>query len=1105
VDIVAWLRDLGLERYAQAFRDNDVDAKVLPHLTADDLKDIGVASVGHRRAILAAIERLGEAAEPATPATPPEVSTPTAPRPEAERRQLTVMFVDLVGSTALSGELDPEDMRQVILAYQQCCADVVRRWEGHIAKYMGDGILAYFGYPRAHEDDAERAVRAALALVTAVAGLAAGGRPLATRVGIATGRVVVGDLIGDEEARERAVVGDTPNLAARFQALAAPGQVLIGDATRRLLGLGFELQDLGRRVLHGVPEPVAVFAVLGERATPSRFEARSGPSLLPMVGRDQELALLRERWSLAKSGEGQGVLLVGEAGIGKSRITRALIDAVAREEHVRIRYQCSPYHSDSALWPVVQQLSHAAGLAAADAAEVRLDKLEALLGRAVAQVGESAALIADLMGLDGEARYGPIELTPQMRRMRTLEALNDQLLGLAAQRPVLVIAEDTHWIDPTTFEMIEQSLDRIADRRVLILLTSRPDRQPELAAHPHVTRLTLNRLGRAGVEAIVTRLGGAQTLPADVIDAIIARTDGVPLFVEELTKAILETGETSIPASLHDSLMARLDRIPEVKEVAQIAACIGREFDYALLAAVAAKPEAELVAALDKLAAAELVFRRGVPPEARYTFKHALVQDAAHQSLLRSRSRELHARIAEVLEARFPTIVESEPELLAHHYSHAHRLEPAIDYWERAGERAVQRSANIEAIDHLNRGLKLLEALPDTPQRARRELELQVTLGPALMAAKGHGATETGRSYARACALSEQLGDTSQHFRALWGSWRYHFVRSEHRTAHPLAEQCLRLAEQVDDVGMTLEACFALGGSAVWMADFASGRAHLERAVPLYDIEQHRSLSFSYGQDPGASNLSYLSWALWHLGYPSQAVERGRAALALAESLAHPHTLAQVSNYLALTHFFCRDWPAAARQADATIAVSREHGFPQTLGLATILKGRAGAEGEQIEASIVQIEEGIAAHEATGIGLGRPYKLAALAEAHLKANQIEEGLAVLADGLAYASDTGEGFYEPELHRLTGTLLLQSDRDDAATEAEGRFRRALDLARGQGARSLELRAATSLAGLWAEQGERRRAHDMLASALGWFSEGFEMPDLKDAAALLDQLA
>jgi predicted ATPase len=524
-----------------------------------------------------------------------------------------------------------------------------------------------------------------------------------------------------------------------------------------------------------------------------------------------------------------------------------------------------------------------------------------------------------------------------------------------------------------------------------------------------------------------------------------------------------------------------------------------------LLAAVAAMPESELLAALDKLAATELVFRRGAPPDARYTFKHALVQDAAHQSLLRSRSRQLHARIAEVLEARFPNIVESEPELLAHHYTYAQMIDQAIAYWDRAGQRAIQRSANIEAIDHLMRGLKLVESLPDTPERARRELGLQVTLGPALMAAKGQGAPETGRSYARACELSEQLGDTTQHFRALWGSWRYHFVRSEHQTAYPLAEQCLRLAEHADEVAYVLEACFALGGSSVWMADFAVGRAHLERAIPLYDIERHRSLSFSYGQDPGASNLSYLSWTLWHLGYPEQALARGRTALALAETLAHPHTLAQVSNYLALTHFFCRDWPATARQAEATIAVSREHGFPQTLGLAAILQGRAAAESGRIEDSIRQIEEGIVAHEATGIGLGRPFKVAALAEAHVRANQIEEGLRVLADGLAYAGETDEGFYEPELHRLTGVLLLQSDRCDAATEAETSFRRALAVARAQDARSLELRAATSLTRLWAEHGERRKAHDLLAPVHAWFTEGFDTADLKDAKALLDQLA
>jgi class 3 adenylate cyclase len=642
LDVARWLAEQGLGHHAEVFAENGIAGDVLRDLTDADLRELGL-NLGDRKRLLKAIAAL--AAGPAQDRVGKDrsIAAPTAPR-EAERRQLTVMFVDLVGSTALSATLDPEDMREVIRAYQNAVAGEIVRLEGHVAKFMGDGVLAYFGWPRAHKDEAERAVRAGLALAQTVGQLKAPtGEALSARVGIATGLVVVGDLVGEGASQEQAVVGDTPNLAARLQGIAAPGQVVIADVTRRLLGASFELESLGARALKGISEPARAFAVIGEQPVESRFEAMSGPSVLPMVGRDQELALLLERWAQAKAGEGQGVLLVGEAGIGKSRISRALLDVLAKEPHTRIRYQCSPYHVDSALWPVIQQLTQAAGIKADDPAESKLDRLEALLRRVRRGAADVAPLIADLIGLEGGERYGTLDLTPQMRRARTLEVLVDQLLGLAAQQPVLMVLEDAHWIDPTTLELVAQCLDRITDSRVLLLLTSRPDHQPALAAHPHVTRLTLNRLGRVGVEAIITSLSARAALATDVIDAIIARTDGVPLFVEELTKAILETGETTIPASLHDSLMARLDRIPEVKEVAQIAACIGREFDASLLATVADRPEAAVHAALDKLTAAELIFRRGTPPAAHYLFKHALVRDAAYESCSRvDAKRSMH-------------------------------------------------------------------------------------------------------------------------------------------------------------------------------------------------------------------------------------------------------------------------------------------------------------------------------------------------------------------------------------------------------------------------------------------------------------------------------
>ncbi len=663
VDIAVWLSGLGLERYTAAFLENDVDGDMLGRLTGDDLKDIGVASLGHRKKLLDAITVLNGAA--IAPAPPPASA---AKQQDAERRQLTVMFIDLVGSTALSAKLDPEDMREIIRLYQNTVAGEITRFEGHVAKFMGDGVLAYFGWPKAHEDEAERAVRAGLAVMKAMGRLQApAGAALQARIGIATGLVVVGDLVGEGAAQEEAVVGDTPNLAARLQGAAEPGTVVIAEATRRLLGDVFELRDLGAQTFKGIQGPTAAFAVLGERALESRFAARHGGGVAPIVGRDQELGLLLERWRQATSGEGQVVLLTGEAGIGKSRITEALVEASAGEPHFLLRYQCSPYNADSALYPVIQHLTFAAGFAAEDSTERRLERLEALLARGSDDIGEAAPLMAALLGIDGEARYGALTLTPQQRRNRTLAVLIDQLAGLAQRKPVLWVIEDAHWIDPTTLELIELALDRVQGARVLMLITARPTFVASFASHPVVTRLALNRLARAATQAIVLRITRGKRLPDALLDEIAARTDGVPLFVEEMTKAVIESGvlredadayhldgplsALAIPTSLHDSLMARLDRLQPVKEVAQTAAVIGRSFDHRTIAALAAMPEAELAEAMRKLVEAELVFRRGTPPDASYLFKHALVRDAAYESLLKSKRIALHARLLDVLEA----------------------------------------------------------------------------------------------------------------------------------------------------------------------------------------------------------------------------------------------------------------------------------------------------------------------------------------------------------------------------------------------------------------------------------------------------------------------
>ena len=1100
MDIAVWLRNLGLERYEQAFRDNDVDADLLPDLTEADLEKLGIASLGHRKILLRAMEALRRPlAEVVTAiadearATPP----PPASRSEAERRQLTVMFVDLVGSTELAAKLDPEDMREVLRAYQDTCAGVIARFEGFVAKFMGDGVLAYFGYPRAHEDEAERAVRAGLALAQTVGQLEARtGEVLAARVGIATGVVVVGDLVGEGAAQEQAVVGETPNFAARLQGIAAPGQVVIAGATRRLLGTSFELQDLGERELKGIGAPVQAYVVTGERPLESRFEAMSGPALLPMVGRNQELALLLERWALAKAGEGQGVLLVGEGGIGKSRISRALLDALADEPHTRIRYQCSPYHTDSAFWPVIQQLHHAAGLAADNSLEARLDKLEALLERAGGH--DAAPLIADLLGLDGSARYGPLDLTPQAQRVRTLEALVQQMLGLAARQPVLVVVEDAHWIDPTTLEMIEQGLDRSAAARLLLLLTSRPDRQPALAAHPHVTRLTLNRLGRAGVEAIVARLGGDR-LPGETINAIIARTDGVPLFVEELTKAVLETGETAIPASLHDSLMARLDRIPEVKEFAQIAACIGREFDYPLLASVVDWSEPDLRSALDKLAAAELIFRRGTPPDARYVFKHTLVQDAAYQSLLKGRRQQLHGRIAEILEERFPDKAETEPELLARHFTAAGLTEAGVHYWERAGARATERSAFVEAINHYHKGLDLLCALSDAQERNRLELALQMGLGDAFSWMRGFAAPEVEAAYTRAHELSRQMGETPELFRIVWGLWHFFIIRGDLAKAQELSREVAQLGERLQDPSIAPHIRRTLSETALWRGEFTAAR---RESLKCLVVSGPPPKSIPGVQNPPVMCGLWLALALWHLGYPDQALARMDAVLERAKASPHSGDLGAALVVAAWVRLLRRETGSAREFAETALQFNTERGLIFHVTLSDILLGSALVAIEHDESGLIKIRDGTAASGANGAGVFQPWFFTLLAAAHAQLGDPREGLAALAEAETRMGRSGERWPEAEIHRLKGELTLSMQ--DADTTAERCFQTAIDVAREQEARSPELRAATSLARLWAEHGERQKAYDLLSPVYGWLTEGFDTADLKDAKALLEEL-
>src|SRR6202050_5571254 len=772
--IAAWLEKLGMSEYVQRFAENDLDISVLPHLTDQDFKELGV-SLGHRRKLLAAIAEFSGVAPSAPPST---ALTEPKPQDSAERRQVTVMFSDLVGSTALSARLDPEDLREVVAAYQKCVAETVQRFGGFVAKYMGDGVLVYFGYPQAHEDDAERAVRAGLDLIGAVAALAAP-VSLKTRVGIATGLVVVGDLIGSGEAQERGIVGETPNLAARLQGIAEPNMVALADRTRRLLGNLFELEDLGGKDLKGIAGPVRAWAALRASSAEGPFEALHTTDLTALVGREEELELLLRRWSRAKTGEGQVVLLSGEGGIGKSRLTAALLEHLATEPHTRLRYFCSPQHTDSALYPIIGQMERAAGLGYDDKPQAKLDKLDAVLAP-TSTSPEDVALFAEMLSLPNDGRYPALALTPQQRRQRTLEALTAQVAGLASQQPLLMIFEDAHWTDPTSLEAFGRTVDRIKTVPVLIIVTFRPEFNPPWVGQSGVTSVTLNRLGEREAGALIARLVGNKELPADVMAEIVERTDGIPLFVEEMTKAVLEAegeGEArrtvaavpspalAVPASLHASLMARLDRLGPAKDAAQIGAAIGREFSHALLGAVMRKPEPEFQSAVDRLIAAGLLFRQGVPPHATYLFKHALVRDAAYGTLLREPRRSLHACIAEALESQFADIAENQPELLARHCTEAGLIEKAAGLWSKAGQRSLARSALVEATEQLTRALGQIATLPATPALRREQIKLQVALANALMHVKGYAAPESKAAIERArlfIAQAEALGETPE-------------------------------------------------------------------------------------------------------------------------------------------------------------------------------------------------------------------------------------------------------------------------------------------------------------------------------------------------------
>jgi class 3 adenylate cyclase/predicted ATPase len=1098
MDIADWLRKLGLEQYEPAFRENEIDERVLPSLTAEDLRDLGITLVGHRRRLLDAIAVFASSPLP----NPPPPAGEGRVGAQAERRQLTVMFCDLVSSTALSARLDPEDLREVITAYHHAVAEVVAGFDGFVAKYMGDGVLVYFGYPRAHEDDAERAVRAGLGLIDAVGRLDVKSVKLQARVGIATGLVVVGDLIGEGSAQEQSVVGETPNLAARLQALAEPDAVVIAAGTHRLVGDLFEYRDLGAVEVKGIATPIPAWQVLRPSAVASRFEALRGSALSRLVGRDEEIDLLLRRWTRAKAGDGQVVLVCGEPGIGKSRFTAELEERLQAERHLRLRYFCSPYRQDSALFPFIDQLSQAAGFARDDTPAAKLEKLEALLGLA-APPDEDVAFLADLLSVPASERHPLPNLSPQRKKERTLEALLRRIEGLAAQQPVLMVFEDAHWIDPTSHELLDVIVERVRRLPVLLIVTFRPEFQSPWTGQPQVTMLVLNRLDRHDRTALVEQIAVGKPLLDEVIAQIAERTDGVPLFVEELTKSVLESGVTrlGIPTSLHDSLMARLDRLGSVRRVAQLGAAIGRDFPYALLCSVSRLPEDTLQTALARLVASELVLQRGTPPEAVYTFKHALVQDAAHDSLLRSSRQEMHAQIADALETHSPGLAESQPELLAQHYAEAGLVEKSVASWAKAGRRSTSRSAMAEAAAQFRKGLDQLALLPDTPERRRQELEFYSALGAVLQAFRGSAAPEAGYAYARARELWEQLGSPSEFLRIPYGQSVFHMNRGELDLALRLDEDLLHLSHQRNDSGGLVLGHLSSGRTLFFAGRFSTSRSHLEAVLSLYDPISHSALVHQASMHPQVVSNAVLGNVQFCLGYPDRALAQSTAAITEARKLAHPPSLAVSLAIGARVVSLVGDNAILSERVEQLVAVTTAQGFAHWGAQGTIYHGWVKVKDGDVMEGLSLLRSGSTAYRTTGAQGNMPYHIALLVAACEIAGQIEECLPLLDDALQIVERTGERWVAAELHRHKGQLMLRQGHSEAAEEM---YRKALGIAEEQGAKLWELRAAVSLARLRRDQGRPAEARDLLAPVYGWFTEGFGTPDLKEAKALLDEL-
>jgi class 3 adenylate cyclase/predicted ATPase len=1116
-DLAEWLGRYGLSQYAKTFAENNIDYSVLPDLTENDLEKLGVSSLGHRKKLLRAIEALTVARQPT--GTTKAVSSATVVPPslvqhrEAEFRQITVMFCDLVGSTQLSEKLDPEDLQKLIDAYRVECSGAIGRYGGEVARYFGDGVMAFFGWPRAHEDDAVRAIHASLEIVSGVTKIA-GPATLNCRVGVCSGSVVVGE-IGDSGTWSMDAVGETPNIAARLQTLAAANTVLISESTRRLVWAAFDFQDLGPQELKGVTEPLHVYRVLSAKNTASRFEAAHTGSLTPLIGRASEISLLLDRWQKVKEGDGQVILLSGIPGVGKSRLLHELKSHIQQEPHVLLHHQCSPYHSQSAFFPVIGQIEHAAQLTAREAEADKIAKLTTYLP---GSTKVPVLLIAKLLSISSENNLELSGLTPQQIKNRTITTLVDMILAFSIQRPTLCIFEDAHWLDPSTLELLESIISRIDHARVLLIVSCRPEFRPTWMTHANTTMHSLTRLSLTEVRAMIRDILRGGSIPQPVLDRIIEKADGVPLFIEELTSSMLSAPLQTrgafepaarlallrVPDTLSDALMERLDRVAPSRRLAQIAAVIGREFSYDLLSAASRIDDDDMLSALSLLEQADIIYRVGISPFLRFAFKHALLRDAIYDSLLRSKRQQIHADIAAILEHDFSEPAENQPQVLAYHYQEAGNHQLAIRRWLESGQGALAHSANVEAIASFRKALQLLDALPETPERIKQEIDIQLALGIPLIAVQGYASAETREAFLRARTLCLQIGDIPEYFQALFGLWGHSWMGGKNDDALRLADEFLSRSRALSQPVPLMVAHRVMGSTLLTIGDFQSSANHFAESIKLSIGKGRQPLSNLYMVEPQAASLLLLSWDLWFLGYPDQSLSRVSEALALGQDLGHPYTVAFAHYMTSVVHLLRGDAARAFESADKSFEMSQEQRFSLYVILSRISRGRAAGELGRLGEAREEMALGIAEARRNDVGFMLPMMDSWLADLYAKAGENECALSIVEGILANIGDVTGRSWESELHRQRAQILVALD-PSKIREAESHLKKSIEVARGQSAKSLELRAATSLAELWRTQGRPDEARALLEPICRWFDEGAETADLRrarDAQSTLD---